>query len=92
MTKAQLIDEVVEKTNLSKRDAAKAVSAVFDTIVESLAGGDDVQLVGFGTFVVRERAARTGRNLQTGGEICIPARRVPVFRAGKALRGACGAA
>lgn len=71
---------------MPKKDAEKAVNAVFASIEEALAKGDKVQLVGFGTFEVRERAARTGRNPQTGEEIQIAASRVPAFRAGKALK------
>jgi len=86
MNKAELISNVAEKTELTKKDAEKAVSAVLDTISEALARGDKVQLVGFGTFEIRERAARKGRNPQTGEEIDIAAARVPVFKAGKALK------
>jgi len=86
MNKAELISSVAEKTELTKKDAEKAVSAVLDTISEALARGDKVQLVGFGTFEIRERAARKGRNPQTGEEIDIAAARLPVFKAGKALK------
>ncbi len=86
MNKAELISSVAEKTELTKKDAEKAVSAVLDTISEALARGDKVQLVGFGTFEIRERAARKGRNPQTGQEIDIAAARLPVFKAGKALK------
>lgn len=86
MNKAELISAVAEKSGMAKKDAEKAVSAVFASIEEALASGDKVQLVGFGTFEVRERAARTGRNPQTGEEIQIAASRVPAFRAGKALK------
>ncbi len=88
MNKAELIGSVAEKSGMAKKDAEKAVNAVFAAIEEALANGDKVQLVGFGTFEVRERAARTGRNPQTGEEIQIAATRVPAFRAGKALKGA----
>lgn len=88
MNKAELISNVAEKTELTKKDAEKAVSAVLDTVSEALSKGDKVQLVGFGTFEIRERAARKGRNPQTGEEISIAAARVPVFKAGKALRDA----
>lgn len=90
MNKAELISNVAEKTELTKRDAEKAVTAVLDTIGEALSRSDKVQLVGFGTFEIRERAARKGRNPQTGEEINIDAARVPVFKAGKALRDAVG--
>jgi len=86
LNKAELIGSVAEKAGMPKKDAEKAVNAVFATIEEALAKGDKVQLVGFGTFEVRERAARTGRNPQTGEEIQIAASRVPAFRAGKALK------
>lgn len=88
MNKSDLISQVAEKTDLTKKDAEKAVTAVFASIEEALARGDKVQLVGFGTFEIRERAARKGRNPQTGEEIEIAATRVPVFKAGKALRDA----
>ncbi len=88
MNKAELISSVAEKAELTKKDAEKAVNAVFETIEEALAAGEKVQLVGFGTFEVRARAARTGRNPQTGEEIQIAATNVPAFRAGKALKDA----
>jgi DNA-binding protein HU-beta len=88
MNKADLISNVAEKTELTKKDAEKAVSAVLETIGEALSKGDKVQLVGFGTFEIRERAARKGRNPQTGEEINIAAAKVPVFKAGKALKDA----
>jgi DNA-binding protein HU-beta len=86
LNKAELIGSVAEKAGMPKKDAEKAVNAVLATIEEALAKGDKVQLVGFGTFEVRERAARIGRNPQTGEEIQIAASRVPAFRAGKALK------
>ncbi len=86
MNKTELIANVAEKSGLTKKDAEKAVVAVMASIEEALAGGDKVQLVGFGTFEIRERAARKGRNPQTGEEINIAAARVPVFKSGKALR------
>ncbi|MCG0277884.1 MAG: HU family DNA-binding protein [Thermanaeromonas sp.] len=73
---------------MTKKDAEKAVNAIFASIEEALARGDKVQLVGFGTFEVKERAARVGRNPRTGEEISIAATKVPVFKAGKALRDA----
>ena len=88
MNKAELVSAVAEKADMSKKDAEKAVSAVFATIEESLAQSEKVQLVGFGTFEVKERAARTGRNPQTKEEIQIPAAKVPGFKAGKALKDA----
>lgn len=86
MTKTELINAVAEKAELTKKDADKAVSAVIDTITESLAKGEKIQLVGFGTFEVRERAARTGINPQTKQTIEIAASKNPVFKAGKALK------
>lgn len=86
MTKAELVEKVAEKTGLTKKDSGRALDAVFEAITEALAGGQRVQLVGFGSFEVRRRAARKGRNPQTGKEIQISARRVPAFKAGKALK------
>lgn len=86
MTKTELVDKVAERTGVTKKDAAAAIDAVFDSIAEALQQGDKVQLVGFGTFEVRERAARVGRNPQTGEEIEISARVVPAFRPGKMLK------
>ena len=88
MTKTELINVVAEKTGFSKKDSDKAVAAVIDAISEALTAGDKVQLVGFGTFEVRERAARTGRNPQSGEEIKIPAAKSPAFKPGKALKDA----
>ncbi|MGO0121676.1 HU family DNA-binding protein [Desulfothermobacter acidiphilus] len=86
MNKSDLVAEVAERADMAKKDVEKVVTAVFDAIADALARGDKVQLVGFGTFEVRERAARKGRNPQTGTEIEIAACKVPVFRAGKALK------
>lgn len=86
MNKTELINAVAEATDLSKKDAGKAVDAVFDTILNTLAKGEKVQLIGFGNFEVRHRAARKGRNPQTGEEIQIPASKVPAFKPGKALK------
>ena len=88
MNKTELIAAVAEKAELSKKNAEVAVSAVIDSIVASLKKGDKVSLLGFGTFEVRERAARTGKNPQTGAEIKIPASKVPAFKAGKAFKDA----
>ncbi len=88
MNKVELVAAVAEKAALSKKDAEKAVAAVFGAIEEAVAAGDKVQLVGFGTFEVRARAARTGRNPQTGAEIKIAASKQPVFKAGKAFKDA----
>ena len=88
MNKSELIDAVASEAELSKADAARATDAVFDTISNALGKGDQVTLVGFGTFSVRERAARTGRNPQTGEAINIKASKTPGFKAGKALKDA----
>ena len=88
MNKTDLINKVSEKTGSTKKDAESQVNAILDVIEETLAAGDDVQLIGFGTFEARERAERTGRNPQTGEEITIPAGKVPAFKAGKALKDA----
>ena len=86
--KAALIERVAEKTGLTKKDATVAVDAVFETIQDALVDGEKVQLIGFGNFEVRNRAARKGRNPQTGAEIQIPASKVPAFKPGKALKDA----
>ncbi len=88
MNKTELINAVAEKSSLSKKDATSAVDAVFEAITDSLQNGDKVQLIGFGNFEVRERAARKGRNPQTGDEIEIAASKVPAFKPGKALKDA----
>lgn len=86
MTKADLVNLIAEKTDFSKKDAEKALIAVVDSITEALAKGDKVQLVGFGTFEVRERAAREGINPVTKAKIKIDATKVPAFKAGRALK------
>ncbi|WP_371413966.1 HU family DNA-binding protein [Moorella sp. Hama-1] len=83
-----LVASVAEKADLTKKDAERVVSAVLASIEEALAQGEKVQLVGFGTFEIKERAARVGRNPRTGEEIQIAATRAPVFKAGKALKDA----
>jgi DNA-binding protein HU-beta len=88
MNKPELIQAVSEKADLSKADAGRAIDAVFDAIGEALQKNDKVALVGFGTFLVRERAARTGRNPKTGGTLNIEASKTPSFKAGKALKDA----
>ena len=88
MNKTELINAVAEASELSKKDATKAVDAVFESILEALKNGDKVQLIGFGNFEVRERTARKGRNPQTGEEIEISASKVPAFKPGKALKDA----
>lgn len=86
MNKSELIAAVCEKTETTKKAADEAVNAVIDTIAEALGNGERVQIVGFGTFEVRDRAERKGRNPQTGEEMTIPASKAPVFRAGKNLK------
>lgn len=86
MNKAELITAVAEKTGLSKKDSEKAVNATLEAITATLETGEKVQLVGFGVFDVKNRAARIGRNPKTKEEIEIPASRVPQFKAGKALK------
>ena len=86
--KQDLIAKVAETTDLTKKDSAAAVDAVFAVISEFLSNGEKVQLIGFGNFEVRERAARKGRNPQTGKDITIAASKVPAFKAGKALKDA----
>ncbi|MDR0924818.1 MULTISPECIES: HU family DNA-binding protein [Clostridia] len=86
MNKAELIAAVAEKAELSKKDAEKAVKALTDVISEELVKGEKIQLVGFGTFEVSERAAREGRNPKSGEVMNIPASKTPKFKAGKALK------
>jgi DNA-binding protein HU-beta len=88
MNKNDLVAAVADSSELTKADAAKAVDAVFDTITGSLKGGDDVRLVGFGTFSVVNRKATTGRNPRTGETIQIAASKQPKFKAGKGLKDA----
>lgn len=88
MTKSELVAQVAETADLSKKDAEKAVNAVIDSITGALTKGDKVALVGFGTFETRKRPARKGRNPQTKAEITIPASTAPAFKAGKALKDA----
>jgi DNA-binding protein HU-beta len=86
VNKAELIDVIAVSADLSKADATRAIESVLDTITNALKAGDQVSLVGFGSFQVKARAARTGRNPQTGAAINIAASKVPVFKAGKALK------
>ena len=88
MNKTELIAAVAEKTDLSKKDADAAVSAVLGAITDALKAGDKIQLVGFGTFEVLNRAAKQGRNPRTGETMTVPASKVPAFKAGKALKDA----
>ena len=86
MNKTELIEAVAESADLSKAAAGRAVDAIVSTVSGALGNGDQVTLIGFGTFAVKERAARTGRNPRTGEEIKIAAAKVPAFRPGKALK------
>ena len=86
MNKSELIDVVAQNAGVTKASAGEVVEATLDAIADALSGGDSVALVGFGTFSVRERGARTGRNPRTGESIAIAASRIPAFKAGKALK------
>jgi len=88
MNKSELINAIAEQANLSKADAGRSLDALIKTIETTLKAGDSIALVGFGTFTVKERAERTGRNPQTGQEIIIAASRVPSFKPGKGLKDA----
>ncbi|MEM0530021.1 HU family DNA-binding protein [Zongyangia sp. HA2173] len=88
MTKAELINLVAEKADISKKESDKVVGAVIDSITEALVKGEKIQIVGFGTFEVKERGERKGRNPRTKEEITIPASKLPTFKAGKALKDA----
>ncbi|MCM3725806.1 HU family DNA-binding protein [Neobacillus cucumis] len=86
MNKTELVNAVATQAELAKKDATKAVDVLLETISNALAKEEKIQLIGFGTFEVRERAARTGRNPQTGEEIQIPASKIPAFKPGKELK------
>ncbi|MET1254702.1 nucleoid-associated protein HU-beta [Aliikangiella maris] len=88
MNKSELVDAIASGADISKASAGRALDAMIDSITETLRKGEQVALVGFGTFSVKDRAARTGRNPQTGKTIEIPAARVPGFKAGKGLKDA----
>ena len=88
MNKAQLISKIAEDAGMQKKDAEKAVNSFVKVVTKTLKGGDKIQMVGFGTFEVRKRAARKGFNPSTKKEITIPASKAPVFKAGKALKDA----
>jgi len=88
VNKSELIDAIADSADISKAAAGRAVDAVVDSVTGALKKGDQVTLIGFGTFSVKERAARTGRNPQTGAEIQIAAAKIPSFKAGKALKDA----
>ena len=86
MTKAELVNRVSKRTDLNKRDAEVMVQTVLDSIIESLQGGDKVELRGFGSFRLRDRAPRIGRNPKTGEKVSVPSKRVPYFKPGKDLK------
>ena len=86
MTKADLIDEVAKVSNLTKKESETIVNTVFDNITDALAKGDKVELRGFGSFRIRQRNARKGRNPKTGTGVSVPEKRVPFFKVGKRLR------
>lgn len=86
MNKSELVEVVAEKASVTKKESEKVITAILDSITDTLAKGEKVQLVGFGTFEVRQRQAREGRNPSTGEAIKIAAQKVPAFKAGKALK------
>ena len=88
MNKSDFIDAIASNADVPKNTANKVVNALIDVVTDTLKNGDSITLVGFGTFLVRERQARTGRNPQTGATMEIPAAKVPAFKAGKALKDA----
>ena len=87
MNKGELVDEIAEKAGVTKKQADAVLSAVTDTIIESVSSGEKVTLVGFGSFEARDRKARNGRNPQTGKKLTIPATKAPAFSAGKVFKG-----
>jgi DNA-binding protein HU-beta len=89
LNKSELIDSIAEKGDLTKPQAKAALEAFLDTVQEQLQQGNEISLIGFGAFSIKERAARTGRNPQTGKALEIVASKIPVFKAGKALKEAC---
>jgi integration host factor subunit beta len=86
MTKAELVDEIAHKASLTRKHSEVIVDAVFSSIIEALQNGDKIELRGFGSFRVRHRASRTGRNPKTGEGVLVPAKKVPYFKPGKELR------
>jgi len=86
MTKAELVDEIARKASLTRKHSEVIVDAVFSSIIEALQTGDKIELRGFGSFRVRHRASRTGRNPKTGEGVLVPAKKVPYFKPGKELR------
>ncbi len=91
MNKSELVSKVAEKSGLTKKDTERAINSFIEVVQESLAQGEPVVILGFGTFSVRDRAAREGRNPRTGEPIQIPAGKMPVFKPGKGLKDAVGA-
>lgn len=91
MNKGQLVEKIAENADITKASAGRALDSLISAVIAELANGGDVALVGFGTFKVSDRAARKGRNPQTGAEIQISASKAPGFKAGKALKDACNA-
>jgi len=89
VNKSELIDAIADSADITKAAAGRAVDAFVGSVTDALKDGDQVTLIGFGTFAVKDRAARTGRNPQTGAEIQIAAAKIPSFKAGKALKDAC---
>lgn len=88
MNRSELVAKIAEKSELTKKDSEKALSALIESVTEVLKAGEKVQLIGFGTFEVRKREARTGRDPRTGNPIKIPASKSPAFKAGKSLKDA----
>ena len=86
MTKAELVDQVARNTQLTKKHAEIMVNTVFDSIVDSLKGGEKIELRGFGSFRIRQRGSRTGRNPKTGAKVEVPSKSIPYFKPGKELR------
>jgi integration host factor subunit beta len=86
MTRAELVDEIARQSSMTRRQAEVVVDAVFDSILDALGHGDKIELRGFGSFRIRRRASRAGRNPRTGADVVVPERRVPHFKPGKELR------
>lgn len=86
MTKAELVDQVAKRTQMTKKHAEIMVNTVFDSIVDSLKGGEKIELRGFGSFRIRHRGSRTGRNPKTGAKVLVPSKSIPYFKPGKELK------
>lgn len=86
VTKAELVDQVARNANLTKKHAEQIVNTVFESIVDSLRGGDKIELRGFGSFRIRERGSRIGRNPKTGARVAVPSKKIPYFKPGKQLK------